>query len=57
MYRYYCAVSDIVDDVLAQDDIDQDGYVTYLEFVLAKRREEVKQRRQEQQHQRSYDQL
>ena len=49
-------LSDIVDEVLAQDDADHDGYVTYLEFVLAKRREEV-HARQAEQHQRSYDRL
>ena len=35
--------SDIVDNVLKEDDIDDDGYLTYAEYVLARRREEMRE--------------
>ena len=35
-------VPDIVDTVLEEDDIDNDGYLTYAEYVLARKREEAK---------------
>ena len=36
--KYY---AEIVDSVLAEDDIDEDGYLTYTEYVLARRREDA----------------
>ncbi|ELU03763.1 hypothetical protein CAPTEDRAFT_101837 [Capitella teleta] len=33
----------IVDNVLKEDDIDDDGYLTYAEYVLARRREEMRE--------------
>ncbi|ELT89659.1 hypothetical protein CAPTEDRAFT_159406 [Capitella teleta] len=35
--------TDIVDNVLKEDDIDDDGYLTYAEYVLARRREEMRE--------------
>jgi hypothetical protein len=32
-----------VDNVLKEDDIDDDGYLTYAEYVLARRREEMRE--------------
>lgn len=40
--------SDIIDRVLADDDVDKDGYLTYHEFVRARRREEYHQVRMQQ---------
>lgn len=51
------SMTDIVDGVLAEDDIDMDGYVTYLEFSLAKRREEIKERQAAQKFQASHNHL
>ena len=36
-------ISDIVDNVLKEDDVDDDGYLTYAEYVLARRREEMRE--------------
>jgi len=32
--------TDIIDEVLAEDDADHDGYLSYAEYVTAKRRQE-----------------
>ncbi|KAK2160281.1 hypothetical protein NP493_1658g00002 [Ridgeia piscesae] len=37
--KYY---ADIVDSVMKEDDVDDDGYLTYAEYVLARRRAEKK---------------
>ena len=37
---------DIVDSVLEEDDLDKDGYLTYLEYVLARKREEAREMRE-----------
>jgi len=39
--------TDIIDSVLLEDDIDKDGYLTYLEFVLARHREDARVLREE----------
>jgi len=36
-------ISEIVDNVLADDDIDDDGYLTYPEYIIARRREEARE--------------
>ena len=36
-------ISDIVDQVLKEDDINNDGYLTYPEYILARRRQEAKE--------------
>ena len=33
-------LTDIVDTVLKEDDLNDDGYLTYIEYVLARRRAE-----------------
>ncbi|XP_074640057.1 multiple coagulation factor deficiency protein 2 homolog [Tubulanus polymorphus] len=43
--KYY---TDIIDRVLEDDDIDNDGYLTYLEYVLARRRDEAQHQKAEQ---------
>ncbi|XP_013395921.1 multiple coagulation factor deficiency protein 2 homolog [Lingula anatina] len=40
--HYY---TEIVDTVLEEDDLDNDGYLTYAEYVFARRREEANERR------------
>jgi len=35
--------ADIIDHVLTDDDVDKDGYLTYSEFIRARRREEFNQ--------------
>ncbi len=35
--------SEIVDSVLEEDDLNNDGYLTYLEYVLARKREEARE--------------
>ena len=35
-------LTDIVDTVMKEDDLDDDGYLTYIEYVLARRRAEAK---------------
>jgi len=42
--KYY---TDIIDSVLEEDDINNDGYLTYIEFVLARQREEQRNKQQE----------
>lgn len=32
--------TEIVDNVMAEDDIDEDGYLTYPEYIMARRRED-----------------
>ena len=49
---YYICCADIVDTVLEEDDIDDDGYLTYLEYVLARKREEARQEREKREEQR-----
>ena len=39
---FIICLADIVDTVLEEDDIDNDGYLTYAEYVLARKREEAK---------------
>jgi len=49
--RYY---TDFVDNVLQEDDLNDDGYLSYVEYIIARRRgeaQEEKQRRQEDKHQ------
>ena len=41
--------SEIVDSVLEDEDIDNNGYLSYPEYVLARKREEAEARRQQQQ--------
>ena len=46
-YRESCILrvvcfTDIVDTVMKEDDLDDDGYLTYIEYVLARRRAEAK---------------
>lgn len=38
-----CSSIEIVDNVLADDDIDDDGYLTYPEYIIARRREEARE--------------
>jgi len=42
--KYY---TDIIDSVLEEDDINNDGYLTYIEFVLARQREETRNKHQD----------
>ena len=42
MVLYFSHFTEIVDQVLQEDDLDNDGYLTYLEYVLARRREEMR---------------
>lgn len=39
--------TEIVDNVLKDDDIDDDGYLTYPEYILARRREEARELREQ----------
>ena len=49
VYSWLCigthVFAEIVDQVLSEDDLDSDGYLTYLEYVLARRREEARNER------------
>ena len=36
-------LSEIIDTVLGEDDLNNDGYLSYAEYVLARRREEAKE--------------
>ena len=38
---------DIIDSVFEEDDLDQDGYLTYVEFVLARQREEARNKKED----------
>ncbi|KAL4238387.1 hypothetical protein ACF0H5_003096 [Mactra antiquata] len=42
MQKYY---EDMIDNVMKEDDLNKDGYLTYSEFVRARRREEFHARR------------
>ena len=33
-------ISDIIDEILKEDDFNGDGYLSYLEYVLARRRDQ-----------------
>ena len=35
---------EIVDTVLEEDDLDDDGYLTYAEYVFARKREEAREK-------------
>ena len=39
--------TEIVDNVLADDDIDDDGFLTYPEYIIARRREEAREMQDE----------
>ncbi|CAH1791257.1 unnamed protein product [Owenia fusiformis] len=43
-FQYYV---DIIDTVLEEDDINNDGYMTYPEYVIARRRDEAREAKQE----------
>ena len=38
--------TDIVDSVLEEDDMNDDGYLTYVEYVLARKRENARDARE-----------
>ncbi|XP_019643850.1 PREDICTED: multiple coagulation factor deficiency protein 2 homolog [Branchiostoma belcheri] len=42
--------TELIDQVLQDDDFNNDGYLTYLEYVLARRRDEEKYARQKSEH-------
>ena len=39
--------TEIVDSVLEEDDLNNDGYLTYTEYLIARHRAEYEQQRQE----------
>ena len=41
---FFVLFSEIVDTVLEEDDLDDDGYLTYPEYVFARKREEARDR-------------
>lgn len=41
LVTYYCI--ELIDQVLAEDDQDNDGYLSYVEYVIGKQREQTKQ--------------
>ena len=44
-FHFMCS-EEIVDNVLEDDDIDDDGYLTYPEYIIARRREEAREIRE-----------
>ena len=36
---------DIIDQILKEDDFNRDGYLSYLEYVFARRRDELEEAR------------
>ena len=43
-FRLSSLILEIVDTVLEEDDLDDDGYLTYPEYVFARKREEARER-------------
>ena len=40
----FLLIPEIVDTVLEEDDLDDDGYLTYPEYVFARKREEAREK-------------
>lgn len=41
LWWHFCL--ELIDQVLAEDDQDNDGYLSYVEYVIGKQREQTKQ--------------
>jgi hypothetical protein len=40
-FRLFCCL-ELIDQVLEQDDLDKDGYLSYVEYVLGRKKDENK---------------
>lgn len=41
IYFYFCC-TDLIDQVLAEDDLDNDGFLSYIEYVVGRQKDQSK---------------
>lgn len=43
---FYVCFAELIDKVLAEDDLDNDGYLSYIEYVLGRQKDDHEMKKQ-----------